>query len=360
MRLASALWLCTVGCGFHGSGSGGNKPDAPDTPDGCLGTGAWIVCPPEPPTAQLSLATTLDTTNDTHCKSDPSAWSKHQDDACIVIATDITVGSLTVTGPRPLVLVATGGITITTLLDVSSQITAGRKGPYTPSAACMSTDGSVDTAGGGGGGGSFGLVGGLGGSVNSNNATRGTSGPIAQAPVEKLRGGCPGGNGGIAAASGKRGDGGGAVYLLAGGAITIQGRINASGAGGGGATGQKAGGGGGGSGGMIVLAGASITTQTGVLIFANGGGGGGGSDNGTAAMPGKDPTMPMSAAMGGAAGGGAGRGGAPGGFVTTPAGQGTDAPGTNGGAGGGGGGVGVIRVISGGGLGPALVSPSPT
>src|SRR5207245_913596 len=79
--------------------------------------------------------------------------------------------------------------------------------------------------------------------------TGGTAG-TAVTPPSPLRGGCRGGRGGAGLLGGTRtpgGDGGGAIYFVAGGTIMISGTIDASGRGGGaGAIGNGGAGGGGG------------------------------------------------------------------------------------------------------------------
>jgi hypothetical protein len=123
-------------------------------------------------------------------------------------------------------------------------------------------------------------------------AAGGMSGTDQPAPLT-LRGGCRGGTGGEGGNNdginpgGPGGLGGGAIALVSGGTITVDGAIYASGAGGGTIEGQpgtgncepgnggfQQGGGGGGSGGMIVLEGMALAVPG--KIAANGAGGGGG------------------------------------------------------------------------------------
>lgn len=272
------------------------------------------------------------------------------------------VGS-TATATNPLVLVATGSITITGTIDVSSHFAETAGGvPVLGAGArtvtgCLVTGvdgqtGSGNNGGGGAAGGSFGGSGAAGGNGgNSNNTAHGT--PAAASSPTALVGGCPGGHGGDGAGGGAPsggvgGSAGGAIYLLAGDSITIAGKINASGsAGDGGGPGNQSsgGGGGGGAGGMIGLEAGRIMV-TGAM-FANGAGGGGGGGNdgvGDAGNRGNDPSAPLTPAAGGSATNGGGSGGAGSAGTTAPV------AGKNGsgsfpqcGGGGGGGGAGVIR-----------------
>lgn len=163
-----------------------------------------------------------------------------------------------------------------------------------------------------------------------------------------LRGGCPGGIGGggandVTSLGPAGGSSGGAVYLIAGDAITLTGHVFASGEGGrarSGSTGFMDGGAGGGSGGMIGLNAPTITIAG--IVAANGGAGSGGGDynGGIPGQPGSTLQWNVPA-MGGAGdpccgaqgGSGASNTGAP------------TVGGTNiSGGGGGGGGAGVIWI----------------
>src|SRR5258708_5713929 len=80
-------------------------------------------------------------------------------DACFLVGTDVTVpsGTSSVTGTRPLVLLATGTVTVTGTLDVASH--SGSDGAGANSSACDPGFAPQDGAGGGAGG-SFGTKGG--------------------------------------------------------------------------------------------------------------------------------------------------------------------------------------------------------
>jgi hypothetical protein len=220
---------------------------------------------------------------------------------CVIAATSVTVtGNLVAIGNRPLVLVATDTLTVTPsgTIDVSSVSGAGaRRGAGGDATQCTTLNkGQSDSGGAGGGaGGSFGTIGGKGGTGDLNNSNPPSGAGAGANPANPLsiptvlHGGCAGGAGGEGSMEQERtgglgGDGGGALYLIAGSRIAIEGNVFASGAGGrvtSGAGGRQEGAGGGGSGGMIVLD--APTLQINGRVVANGGagGGGGGGSGGT-------------------------------------------------------------------------------
>jgi len=277
-------------------------------------------------------------------------------EVCIVGAHAIEIsGVLEVHGERPLVLAAIDTLAVHGLVDVSSKRSSSRKGPGATYPGCDGGSGESPIAGGGSGGagGSFGRPGGVGGATTNDG---GAAGATTEPGV--LRGGCDGGNGGTGGGNlgdfGVGGRSGGAVYLLAGGTLTIDGQINASGeaAVGGTASTYGGGGGGGGSGGMIALDAPRIVLADTSLLVANGGGGGGGGAgaSGGDGGPGQEPDLsapfPFGAAGGvagtgvtpgggGGAGGRLGESGTPGGSTTS-----------RGGGGGGGGGTGHILLFT--------------
>lgn len=359
-------------------------PGSGDTPP-CLGNNLLgKLCLSAAPAGPVSLSANINTAstdgNCTEIHSQPGGPP-----LCIVAGTTITVpanatlrgiglippGS-TASGSNALVLFATESITIAGAIDVSSHSGEALNGATVVGAGartapgCLAvgidgtnglTNGNGDDRGGGGGaGGSFGGLGGAGGfGGNSSNASVGHGAPVAANAPSVLIGGCPGGRGGDGASSagtlrgsGAGGNAGGAIYLLAGGTITISGQINASGSGGAGGTRgdlSSGGGGGAGAGGMIGLEASSIVITG--KVFANGGGGGGGGGNVSGALgtPGADATMATAAAAGGtsADGGGAGGAGSIGATVAVSGQNGSgDHPQSAGG--GGGGGAGVIRI----------------
>jgi hypothetical protein len=264
----------------------------------CLGSGAWTVCLSSTPASPLVLTGvgTLDTTNDTRClATQPPGWeTANQPASCFLVGQSITLDDrLDVQGTRPLVLVATQSIAITGTLDVASH-RGGKVGPGAGQAVCQAfwmvpTNANSGLGGGGGAGATFLTKGGDGGKGNNNKGNRGQA-PLALSAPTRLRAGCGGQDGGDGDKPnlnhGPGAAGGGAVYLLAGATIAIQGAINASGAGAA-AGGMFGGGGGGGSGGMIVISTGALTA--GGRLLANGGGGAGGGDDAQPGSDGGDP-----------------------------------------------------------------------
>lgn len=299
------------------------------------------------PTGDLTLPAAINTTNDPLCSTDvmdvPASL-------CVIGRANINVAAgatVIVTGDRPLVLVATGTISITGTLEAASRRSTTNLDQHglvgagsDPTTGCQ--QGTQPGISGGGAGGTFVALGGGGGGGNGGGAGGAAGTPQAIA----LRGGCRGQNatgtgGGATTAQG--GNGGGALYLIAA-AINIEGTLNASGEGGHrGLSGNNSPGGGGGSGGLIGLD--ALTISNNGLVFANGGGGGEGSGNGISGNPGADPTSAAPAAGGINGGGGNGGPGGAGGVSggTTNGGNGSNAPADGGG--GGGGGAGVIKVF---------------
>ena len=368
----SVILLWVAGCGFtvqggtaiDASNDAGPMLDAyvPDTQladafafdvnvDLCFGgSGAYQICLPTMPSAPLTLSGTINTT--TCAGGFVLAPSVTAPNLCVVSGTMVSAnGTVRVIGDRPLAIVATQDLTIAigATLDASS-VSGGTRGAGANVGMCQAgTPAGGDGGGGGGGaGGSFKTRGGAGGGGMSSSG--GASGGTVSSPF--VRAGCRGQTGG-GTKPGPGGDSGGSIYLVAGGTLQIDGRINASGAGGRGATGSKSGGGGGGSGGMITLHGTSIAVGTGARVWANGGGGGGGGSSNSAGANGSEASDPGD---GGAGGVGDGDGGV-GAFAVR-----SGDPGTSGGkgGGGGGGGGGVIENLSGGSISSGVFSPPAT
>jgi hypothetical protein len=338
--------------------------DAPLDTQACYGTGFVRVCLAAAPTQPRTIATstTINTDDPSMCDTTMSG----ADNYCVLVGTTITVNAtLRATGTKPLVLIASGSITVNELIDVGSHRPNATNpefiGAGADPATCM--PGTPAGARAGGAGGSFTGKGGNGGNAAGTGAGTGGRAVNGTTNITELRGGCPGqdGNGGGA---GTGGHGGGAVYLIANNRIDITGPgINAAGEGG--APGAPSGGissgaGGGGAGGMIGFDAPTITCIS--LLLANGGGGGEGSGEVTTGVPGEDPST-TAAAAGGAGGiaiggdGGAGSAGAAGGNGGNAS-NGTSNSGFDGGGGGGGGGAGLIKGPAGS-LGTD-VSPVPT
>ncbi len=262
-------------------------------------------------------------------------------EACVCRADDVTIGSLTITGARALVVFANHTVTIEGTLSVSG--VSAIPGPGTSMAYTSSETGLLSGVGG-----SYQTAGGGSSGVSA-------AGPFGNATLVPLLGGMNGQD----AAGGHGGGAGGAVQITAGSSITIDGTINAGGGGGvgGGVTVNTAGAGGGGSGGAILLEAPTVTI--GGSLFANGGGGGGGGTNinfggnggdaSATAGSGANVTVGTGCDASGDINGGAGGTGA---SVTTAAAAGGPADYSTicfgdpsfGGNGGGGGGLGRIRI----------------
>jgi hypothetical protein len=354
--------------------AGLDAPVIPPDMQSCYGVGLVRVClavQPRGPVTLPGVLATLDTTLSANC--DQVVAQQGGPQLCVIAGTTVTVnGSLIAIGARPLVTV--NG---TAKIDASSVTGAGsRQGAGGNAAECSRSDkGKNDSGGAGGGaGGSFGTAGGKGGTGDldssdppGNTAVGGDPGAAQTAPTV-LHGGCIGGAGGEGANSDQRntggapGDGGGAVYLIAGNQIKIDGSVFASGGGGRvttGIAGRLEGAGGGGSGGMIVLDAHTIQVQGRVVANGGAGGGGGGNVGGTTGGDGSTLLWNQRAAAGigdqVAAPGPAGNG-----AQGTAAGATTNLEGNNSnlGAGGGAGGLGLIwtyGTLNGG----ALMSPAP-
>jgi hypothetical protein len=352
---ATLVLVFATGCGFQSAPATGDgtvdapvKLDAPPTdaaaPDAstdpfCIKDVLVTACLTTAPTQPLTLTGTIAT--DVGAAMCATNTTPDTSNVCIVAGTSITVAAgqtVSAHGARPLVLLASGTITVSGTIDVAGHL----KGvPQTSGPAVAACKGSTASpASGGGAGGSFGSKGGNGG-ADSAGHPGGTSGS-AVVPTA-LIGGCTGlaGNDtGGTGSPGKGGGAGGALGLFAKAAIVVDGAVNASGGGGGGATHDDHGGGGGGTGGMIVLDAPSVTGAG--KLFANGGSGGEGA-GGNSGADGTDPSDPSIAAAGG---GGASTGGDGGnGAAKTAAAVGT-AGNSGAGGGGGGGGLGVIRLFT--------------
>jgi hypothetical protein len=319
----------------QGTADDGTCTDAGGT---CFGTDPYAVCPTSLPVTPLMLSN-IDTT--TGCDEVLPI-------GCVVAGTDVTINShITVRGSRPLVIFATGTITVTMMgiLDAAGSTTAAGAGADLACAPDATAPTTKNGNGGGGGGGSFGTRGSDGGDGGG-----GATGGLASSAVvpATLEGGCDGdaGANGGAGTAGMRGFAGGGVYLLAEQQLSIMGTIVASGGGGGGGHAPKGGAGGGGSGGMIVLSAPMISVSPATQILADGGGGGGGGAN----MNGNDGGQPL---------GGKGNNNDDGGDGANGANAAKAGTSSSDGGGAGGGGAGVIHVV-GGSVAGAHVSPTPS
>jgi hypothetical protein len=329
----------------------------------CFGTGLVKVCLVAAPTGTTTFSNAVTINTDSGpCVSLASGGNINN--VCVIAATVISVqATVRGTGTRPLVLLATDSINIGALgvIDVGSHRNAADElGAGADSDQCIAgtTLPTVNLSGGGGAGGSFtsaGGTGGRGGANNNNSGIPGVAGGLAASVG--FRGGCPGQDG-AGVVKGVRGHGGGAVFLIAGNTINLQGSLLATGEGGAGAGANASSGGGGGSGGMIGFD-APAVTGSGLLLASGGGGGGGAGVFATAAQSGLDPTSVDPASGGTAAtNGGAGGDGSPPGLGVSGnaggAGRDSGTVANLGGGGGGGGGAGSIKGP------PTLTNSSPT
>ena len=352
MRATAAALVALAGCGKL---VGLDSPIDGDPTGVCYGTGLVRVCFTEPPQGDpMLMSGTVNSDSPLVCSDKVVSGGTGAGGTayCVIGAHTITVPmmqTVTSSGGKPIVFVATDSITIDGTLDFAGH----RQTPATPAGGDWSGCNAASAASmaGGGAGGSFAGTGGNGGSAGGTPAMAGAA---LAAPTE-LHGGCAGQNGSGGDGAGSRGHGGGGVYLIAVTNISVTGAINASGAGSGsGGDSEVGGGGGGGSGGMIGLD-APMLALSGP-VFANGGGGSSGS---SASQHGSSGSDPVNGAQGGGGAGASGAGGG-GGFAATangiPGGDGVS--GTTGG-GGGGGSVGVI-LIYGTHTGAGTISPPPT
>jgi hypothetical protein len=261
-------------------------------------------------------------------------------DACVCRMDELTVGDLTITGSRVLVIFSLRTVTVNGTLSVG-----GNGSIDGPGTSFVYANGASDLWGGAGG--SYGTIG-------ANGAPE-----LGNEELIPIIGGMRGQDG---CNSRIGGGGGGALQITAGERIDVTGAIDAGGGGGSGgsSSGTCLGGAGGGSGGAILIEAPAITVS-GTVSANGGGGGGGGSNNYGGGSSGWDGPISDLAASGGTgndgagcplygytAGGDGGSGAA--GMSSATAGQSYDSiSGCLGGTewvgeGGGGGGVGRIRV----------------
>ena len=282
MRLLYASVVLLAGCDRV---FGLESPPPPDADTSCYGrygeagAGLLSVCLEEGTlTSALPLGSIATGNGDDcgDCTQIVTQADAVKTEVCVIAATTIDVTtSIDVTGRRPLALVATDTLTITSTGGLRARALVPGSGSI---AYCLGdgTNGtSSATSGGGGAGGSFRARGGGGGAGTTTTG----GGPLPPDGLGFVRVGCYGGRGGdgdgAGGAIGVGGGAGGALYLIAGSAITVAGRLDVSGGGGLGG-GVNGGGGGGGSGGLVGLDAPRIVLAPSAAIAANGGGGGGG------------------------------------------------------------------------------------
>ncbi len=366
MRAGLVTIAIAAGCGFsHGSvpnvpvdGSVDAPPDMPEEEQVCFGNSPFslfTVCYGQSQVPTAPINATIDAKYDTTaCAAPGRVVTSKGIESCLVAGGRIEItASFTVTGTRPLVILATTDLLVAQsgIVDASSPKT--RNGPNANASTCnpQGAGGAATSGGGGGAGGSFATAGGSGGAGGSSTSTIGVA---ANAPSPMtLVGGCAGSRGGEGNAMNAGGDGGasgGAVYLLAANTIVIAGKVYASGAGGRGGH-ATAGGGGGGSGGLIGFEAPVVTIASGTsvqpVIATNGGAGGGGGTSAPGGDGGDGTLVSTPGAYGGAPGAGtplAGEGGVGTNWDDIMGGTGGSAQAGSGG-GGGGGGYGIIWVV---------------
>jgi hypothetical protein len=262
--------------GSDAAGSDATVIDA--NPNWCVGH--WMqVCQPTAPTTPITLTGTVFTDTDSRCTSNAA-----EPGACTMVGTTVMVtGDTTVAGTKPLIIAASGAVTIDHALFVGST-----HANIFPGAGADPTSCTVPTFDftnhEGGVGGSFASIGGKGGACEVGS---GPQEPTVSPLPTTLRGGCGGGQGGPELGQGTAGYGGGAIYIAASADIHVNGggAVNAGGAGGSGGDGGiggYSGGGGGGAGGMIVLDASTGNhhVQVDGHVAANGGAGGSGGSEG--------------------------------------------------------------------------------
>lgn len=280
---------------------------------------------------------------------------------------------LTITGPRGLVILATGMVELLGDVDASAHGTTPGPGGGRGGDAMPATGIAIGQPGGfaggyadsGGGGGALCGNGGEGGGGGA--APRGTRGYGSGRSLEPAYGGSGGGRGGHGLSAGEGGAGGGSIQITSRVGIRVVGRLSAAGGGGRGGRDGEVGddnigaGGGGGSGGGVLLESLSIEVLDGTIDVSGGGGGGAASclsrgDGGH----GRDGIEDIGAALGGAigrtctAGMHGARGGTGGGASFDDAGDGFGNAGEDSNGGGGGGGSGCIVFRT-----PRGVAPTP-
>lgn len=194
-------------------------------------------------------------------------------EVAVLVVNSLTVATertLTVVGSRPLILIAA------TTISLQGDIFAESGASSAPGGGSVGNNGVGPGGGkaglnsmykGGAGGGAFCSPGGRGGHSYSQQSGGSGGTPYGTPSIVPLQGGS---SGAAARLSGCAGKGGGAIQLVAGVSITIDGYISAPGTGG--CEGYEWGGSGGGSGGAILIE-APEATLNGILAV-NGGGGG--------------------------------------------------------------------------------------
>lgn len=260
---------------------------------------------------------------------------------------------VTAIGSRPLVLVVHGDIHLEGVLAARGRDTLSAAGANLDvnctlgrgQVGSSQVDENGNTGGSGGGGGALGSTAGVGAIVESSQGTATVAGQAAlDLDLVPLRGGCAGGNGGDGL-GGLGGYSGGAMQLIAGGTVRIDGRLTASGGGGAGGNVHGGGGGGGSGGGLLVQA---TRFVIGGVVSVNGGGGGEGSRafDASQGQDGSEDSVQIAIGGSGQSAGGDGGDGATLNQGAQGGKQGALSAANAAGGGGGGGGAGVIRFVA--------------
>jgi hypothetical protein len=354
-----------------GAGAGGPAVSHLDEADALPGTGPFVLGDANIDTTAL----TIDVALPAGVTFEAAPQLVGGPDLAVLRVSELSISAdatVRVRGDRPLVVIASGAISILGSLDAAASRAEPGPGGAPPGLDLPTrggpgiNDGNIGDSGGGGGGcATPGAIGGDAGSDFATISVTGGTGGLAKGDVNlsRLEGGGAGGVGSPCMTD-PGGAGGGAVQLSSLDSIDIDGVI-ATGGGGGGrgyiCPGTGGSGGGGGAGGAIFVE-APVINVGGVLA-ANGGGGGSGSDSpaGLFGFFGEDGRNDGSSAPGGTrpvsndtVGVEGGAGGA--GTIAPGAGAST----TWGNGGGGGGSVGRIVVRSAGGDVSGATSPAAT
>jgi len=123
MQRAWWVVLATTGCGSV-FGLGDPQPLPPDAPGASCVVAGFDLCAHQQPNGPIHFE--IDTTINTTLDCNVVLFNPTGGSVCVIYASDLTVTStVRASGERPLVLAATGSITIDGTLDVSSGMNIG-------------------------------------------------------------------------------------------------------------------------------------------------------------------------------------------------------------------------------------------